>query len=139
MSVDVISTLSVWLTDQDGEHLDLRREKFTIRFHLCERWNQVDTLKDAVRLKKGITLCFPNGGIRGDRVLLLTPAQINRLDKAQVQGKRVQIRFSARQLAKNVSYIGGFIMSLVRAFPFITRALPTVLSGLATGQTFWWY
>ena len=25
--------------------------------------NQVDTLKDAIRLKKGATLCFPNGGI----------------------------------------------------------------------------
>ena len=53
--------------------------------------NQVDTLKDAIRLKKGVTLCFPKGGIRGHHVLLLTPAQINRLDKAQVQGKRIQI------------------------------------------------
>ena len=44
--------------------------------------NQVDTLKDAIRLKKGVTLCFPKGGIRGDHVLLLTP-QVNRLDKAQ--------------------------------------------------------
>ena len=34
--------------------------------------NQVDTLKDAIRLKKGVTLCFPKGGIRGDHVLLLT-------------------------------------------------------------------
>ena len=44
--------------------------------------SQVDTLKDDIRLKKGVTLCFPKGGIRGDHVLLLTPAQINRLDKA---------------------------------------------------------
>ena len=44
--------------------------------------NQVDTLKDAIRLKKGVTLCFSKRGIRGDHVLLLTPAQINRLDKA---------------------------------------------------------
>ena len=33
---------------------------------------QMDTLKDAIRLKKGVTLCFPKCGIRGDRVLLLT-------------------------------------------------------------------
>ena len=46
--------------------------------------NQVDTLKYAIPLKKGATLCFPKSGIRGDHVLLLTPAQINRLDKAQV-------------------------------------------------------
>ena len=51
--------------------------------------NQVDTFKDAIRLKKGVTLCFPKGGIMGDHVLLLTPAQINRLDKAQVQGERI--------------------------------------------------
>ena len=36
VTVDVISTLSVWLTDQDGDHLDLRGEKLNIR-HLCER------------------------------------------------------------------------------------------------------
>ena len=46
--------------------------------------NQVDTLKDAIRLKKGVTLCFPKGGIMVDPVFLLTPAQINRLGKAQV-------------------------------------------------------
>ena len=48
--------------------------------------NQVDTLKDAIRLRKGATLCFPKGGIRG-----------------QVEGRRAQIRMSARQVAKNVS------------------------------------
>ena len=37
VTVDVISTLSVWLTDQDGEHLDLHGKKLTIRFHLRER------------------------------------------------------------------------------------------------------
>ena len=34
VTVDVISTLSVWLTDL--EHLDLHGEKLTIRFHLRE-------------------------------------------------------------------------------------------------------
>ena len=37
VTVDVISTLSVWLTDQDGEHLDLRGEKLTMGFHLRKR------------------------------------------------------------------------------------------------------
>ena len=59
------------------------------KLHVSE--NQVDTMKDAIRLKKGVTLC-----IRVDHVLLLTPAQINRLDKAQVEGRRVQILLSAR-------------------------------------------
>ena len=36
VTVDIISTLSVWLTDQHGELLDLRGEELTIRIHLCE-------------------------------------------------------------------------------------------------------
>ena len=64
--------------------------------------NQVDSLKDAIRLKKGVTLCFPKGGVRVDHVLLLTPVQINRLDKAQTERRRVQFRMSAKQVAKNV-------------------------------------
>ena len=99
--------------------------------------NQVDTLKDAIRLKKGATLCFPKGGIRGDHVFLLTPTQIDRLDKAQLEGRRAQIRMSARQVAKNVSYTGGFLgvsASLAaRAIPLAAHALPAILSGLTTG------
>ena len=94
---------------------------------------QVGTLRDAIRLEKGATLCFPKGGIRGDHVLLLTPAQINRLGKAQAEGRCGQIRMSARQVAKNVSYTGVFITTLV---PLLARALPTIMSGLATGL--WW-
>ena len=99
--------------------------------------NQVDTLKDAIRLKKGVTLCFPTGGITVDHVLLLTSPQINRLDMAQAEWRRVQIRMCARQVAKNVSYIGGFLGMLAslaaRAIPLTARALPTILAGITTG------
>ena len=92
--------------------------------------NQVDTLKVAIRFKKGATLCFPKGSIIGDYVLLLTPAQTNRLDKAQVEGRRAQIRMSARQVAKNVSYTESFLGVLAS---LAARALPTILTGLTTG------
>ena len=99
--------------------------------------NQVDTLKDAIRLKKGVTLCFPKGCIRGDHGLLLTPAQINRLDRAHAEGRRVQIHMSARQVAKNVSYTGGFLAALAslaaHAIPLAARVLPAIMSGLAIG------
>ena len=99
--------------------------------------NQVDTLKDAIRLKKGATLYFPKGGIRGDHVLLLTPAQINRLGKTEVEGKRAQIRMCARQVARNVSSTGGFLGAsaslAARVIPLAARALPTILSRLKTG------
>ena len=106
--------------------------------------NRVDTLKDAIRLKKGATLCFPKGGIRGDHVVLLTPVQINRLGKVQMEGRRAQIRMSTKQVAKNVSYIGVFLGMLAslaaRAIPLAAHALPTILSGLTTyWSTFWWY
>ena len=99
--------------------------------------NQLDTLKYTIRLKNGVTLCFPKGGIRDDHVLLLTPVQINRLDKAQVEGRRAQICTSARQVAKNVSYTGGSLSMLAslaaHAILLAARSLPTILSGLTTG------
>ena len=68
--------------------------------------------------------------------MLLTPVQINRLDKAQVFGRRAQIRMSARQMAKNVSYTEvflGMLASLVaRAIPLAACALSTILSRLTT-------
>ena len=97
--------------------------------------NQVYTLKDAIRLKKGVTLCFPKGGTRGDHVLLLTPAQINRLDKVQVEERRVQFPLSTVEVANNVSYTGGIIgaLTLARALPFAARVLLTILAGHTTG------
>ena len=58
--------------------------------------------------------------------MLLTPAPINRLDKAEVQRKRVQIRLSAKQVERYVRYTGGFIGMLAslaaRAIPLVARA-----------------
>ena len=69
--------------------------------------------------------------------MLLTPVQINRLDKAQVEGRRAQIRTSARQVAKNISYTVSFLGMLAslaaRAIPLAARAVPTILSGLTAG------
>ena len=67
----------------------------------------------------------------GDHVWLLTPAQINRFDKAQVEGRR------ARQVTNNVIYTGGFLGMLAsyaaRAIPLAVRALPTIFTGITTG------
>ena len=80
---------------------------------------------------------FQKVASRGDHVLLLTPTQINRLDKAQVEGRRAHLRMSGRQVAKNISYTGGFLGMLeslaARAVPLAARALPTNLKGLTTG------
>ena len=44
VTVDVISTLPVWLTDQHGKLLDLRGEELTIRFHLRGRYQYICTV-----------------------------------------------------------------------------------------------
>ena len=84
VTVDVISTLSVWLSDQHGKLLDLRGEELTcvflfvnassmyVQYKVNVSENQVGTLKDAIRLRKGATLGFPKSDIRGYHVLLLT-------------------------------------------------------------------
>ena len=43
--LDVISNLSVWLTDQNGELLNLRGEQLTVRLHLLERYRYVCTVQ----------------------------------------------------------------------------------------------
>ena len=54
-----------------------------------------------------------------------------------MEGRRAQIRLSARQVAKNVSYTGGFLAAFAtvaaRAILLAARVLPTILSGLTTG------
>ena len=45
-------------------------------------------------------------------------------------GRRIQIRMSARQVANNVSYTGGFLGMLAS---LAVRALPTLFTGLSTG------
>ena len=53
-----------------------------------------------------------------------------------MQGKRIQIRLTAKQVVWNISYTGGFIGKLAslaaRAIPLFARALPTIFSGLTT-------
>ena len=73
-----------------------------------------------------VQLCLPKDGIRGEHVLLLTPAQINRLDRAQVEGRRVQIRMITGEVAKNVSYTGvlpGMLASFAARADGINKAI----------------
>ena len=65
---------------------------------------QIEAVKDAIRLKKGVVLSFQK--------VLLTPSQVNRLDKTQSAGKRMHLRLAAKQVARNASYTGGFLASI---------------------------
>ena len=50
--------------------------------------------------------------------------------RRKVEGKDAQLHTSARQVLKNVSYTGDFL-SMLASLP--AHALPTILTGLATG------
>ena len=46
----------------------------------------------------------------------------------------MHLRLNAKQVARNASYTGGFLASIAaRLLPLITRALPTIMTGLTTG------
>ena len=71
----------------------------------------------------------PRGG--GDATLLLTPGQLIKIKRAVNAGKKVlTIRMSRKQAKANVKYEGGFLSMLMK---LATKALPTLLGGLATG------
>ena len=63
--------------------------------------------------------------------LLLTPGQLIKIKRAINAGKKVlTIRMSQKQAKANIKFEGGFLGMLMK---LATKALPTLLGGLATG------
>ena len=68
--------------------------------------------------------------IDGNDVLLLTPAQVSKMEHAKKLGKKsITLRFSRRQVRANVKHEGGFLTTLMS---MATKFLPTLLTGLAS-------
>ena len=67
----------------------------------------------------------------GEDILLLTQGQMKQISKAIREAKKlVTLRLSRKQVRANVETEGGFLSMLMR---LATKALPVLLSGLATG------
>ena len=67
----------------------------------------------------------------GDAIVLLTPGQMIKIHRAVAAGKTsISLRFSKKQVKANTEFEGGFLSMLMR---LATKALPALLSGLATG------
>ena len=67
----------------------------------------------------------------GDDVLLLTPGQMIQIQDAKNKGKKsITLRFSRKQVKANIEHEGGFLSALLA---MATKALPSLLTGLATG------
>ena len=70
-------------------------------------------------------------GREHQHTLLLTGSQIAKINRSKLIGKRqVSIRFSKRQVQANVHHQSGFLGMLTG---LAAKALPSLLSGLATG------
>ena len=67
----------------------------------------------------------------GEDLVLLTPGQIIKIERAMRDGKKVMtVRMSRRQVQANVKVEGGFLATLLS---LASKFLPTLLGGLATG------
>lgn len=87
----------------------------------------------AVLAKGGSKAISVKVKLDGDQqhTLLLTRGQIEKLERARLIGKKsATVRLSHKQVQVNVKHEGGFLGMLAA---LAARALPSLLSGLATG------
>ena len=100
--------------------------------------DQHEKLKNAAANHKAVSIKLVLGG-GGDHILLLTHAQIARIERAQIIGKpKLMIHLSKKQVKANVQHRGGFLGMLAglaaKALPMLaSKVLPSLLGGLATG------
>ena len=93
--------------------------------------DQHDKLRKAIQSNKAVTIKVSSNGKNGKNKLLLTPSQIQRIERARLIGKqKVSIHLSKKQVKANIAYKGGFLAALAS---LAARALPTILGGLTTG------
>ena len=98
--------------------------------------DQHDKLKNAISDQKPISIKLntQDDGREQQHTLLLTGSQIAKINRSKLIGKRqVSIRFSKRQVQANVHHQGGFLGMLTG---LAAKALPSFLSGLATGLVY---
>ena len=92
--------------------------------------DQHEKLKNAAANQKAVSIKLVLCG-GGDHVLLLTHAQIARIERAQIIGKaKLMIHLSKKQVKANVQHRGGFLGMLAG---LAAKALPVLLGGLTTG------
>ena len=89
---------------------------------------QHEKIKKAVAEKKSVTIKVD---LHGNHVLLLTNAQIGRMERARLIGKStLNIHLSKKQVKANIQHRGGFLGMLAG---LAAKVLPSLLGGLATG------
>ena len=94
--------------------------------------DQHDRLRKAIQSSRAVSIKVNSASAKGSKSkLLLTPSQIQRIERARLIGKqKVSIHLSKKQVKANIAYKGGFLATLAS---LAARALPTILGGLTTG------
>ena len=93
--------------------------------------DQPEKLKNAINTQKAVSIKVDVNSLGGKHVFLLTRSQTQRLERAKLIGKAtLNIYLSKKQVKANVQHREGFLGMLAR---LATKALPTLLGGLATG------
>ena len=94
--------------------------------------DQHDRLRKAIQSSRAVSIKVNSASAKGsESKLLLTPSQIQRIERARLIGKqKVSIHLSKKQVKANIAYKGGFLATLAS---LAARALPTILGGLTTG------
>ena len=101
---------------------------FHAKVHVPEKFHQ--RIKNAMTKNRPLSVRI---GVTkdGEDVMLLTQGQMNQISKAIKENKKlVTLRLSQKQVQANVKTEGGFLSTLMQ---LATKALPIILSGLATG------
>ena len=99
---------------------------------------QREKIKHALQNDQAVNIRLDNSDLIGSDILLLTKAQINKIDTALKKGTGVTLKLSKTQVKKNVQFKGGFLGMLAglaaRALPIVAKTvLPALGIGALTG------
>ena len=98
------------------------------KVHVPEKYHE--RIKDAMTLDHPLSVKVDLTK-SGDTTLLMTPAQVAKMQRAKSCGKKLMtIRMSRKQVRHNVKVKGGFLRMLMN---LAKKALPVLLGGIATG------
>ena len=89
--------------------------------------NQKKKLADAIKHGQGVTIRLSYNELTGSNPILITSQQLAKINKARLQKKGVELKFSKTQLSKQ----GGILPFLVAAIPALIAAGKAAALGAA--------
>ena len=98
-----------------------------LRYNVSLSESQKKKLASAIKAGKGVTIRLSYNELTGSNPILVTSQQQAKINKAKLQKKGVQLKFSKTQLSKQ----GGFLPFLAAAIPALVAAGKAAALGAA--------